>query len=215
MYDFIKKVNKNPFWTTVIGGLTVAFLSYFFQNKFNFIIVSSFLNFKIPIWFLLILIITFKVFNKFKLQPNNIVEKPNSNIEFKVDSQDIIETLNINKNILSYTEDEFEGILFKWEYKVTSSGYKIVNIHPICEFCHSPLTIDTIYDDDGNLGNQLICIDCFYKNDEDGNTYANQDACKVYNSDTYDSILNSIRPKIQAHIAVLKTQTSIINKNQE
>lgn len=212
---FLKIVKKDPLLTTIVGGVIVSLISIFIQSKLNLSktldSIIFILNYKIPVWIVAImLVIATAIIKNLKNKQISNSENPkdttSSNIEIAIDSEDFKENLTLDKKVLSYTKDTFEGITFKWEYKICSTGYIIDNIRPICEKCERNSTIDFNYDiEEKKEIYTIFCTNCCYCKDEDGDPYFDYSLQKVFDESTYDEIIKSIKPRIKAHLAVLKS----------
>lgn len=147
-----------PILTGVISGVITAkieninfisALGIVLEKIFAFIL--NILTFKISIWVIAIVVFIIIVAIKILLYIEDNNNK--KNIELKKEK--------LKSAFRNYTEDEYEGLKYKWEWKERSNGIEMINLHPVCEcgciFNYSP------------FDNYLKCPDCkkTYRNNVD------------------------------------------------
>ena len=148
----MKKFLKSP-WTigigtTVFGGVLLTFVLDLIQGVdwlstlktvIHFIVkcITSFLNFNIKVWWLLIAIAAI-------IGILWIIVKCNDRKEQDKEPQ-----------FLEYTQDHLLGYSWEWTYeKLWDGKYSISNLHPVCTTCRTPLK------QGGSWGLDMICLRC-------------------------------------------------------
>jgi Ca2+/Na+ antiporter len=132
MSNKVKKIMKNPWIITIVGGIIVFLFTSIlksvisdinFINSIKFISLTLFsygkfiLLFKIPIWILILFFIGILI----------IIY-----IIFKLDSED--------PPWIRYRRDYVNDMLFTWDYNRNLGKVKIKNLRPICSNCGCELS---------------------------------------------------------------------------
>lgn len=117
-----------PIVTGVISGVITAkiekinFISalvIMFEKIVSFIL--DILTFKVPIWIIVIGIFIIIFIIKILIY----IEDSNKNLEHQKENE--------KRVFKDYTEDEYEGIRYKWEWNEKYNGIEMINLHPVCE----------------------------------------------------------------------------------
>lgn len=215
---YMKKLYEKLEQSKLMSGLIVATVSTTLATIFApKILEIPFLNiiknlkmvlmYKFPIWLMIVILILSKIL-KSKINiikptidsaNSQIVGTQKSSKQLRGDNK-----INIDNYTEEYTEAEFDGILFKWDYKLITSGEcEPFNIRPICKCCGKQLevAIQPNYDEV-----TLTCFDCYYQiKDKENCEYGiNYNAELVYGYDVYHAILDSLNYRIHLNLEMKK-----------
>ena len=148
----MKKWTKNP-WvlgigTTVIGGVLLSLALDWINGvdwlstistvmRFILNAAIAFLNFKIKVWWLLIVIAVIVIALFIVVKISDVYSK------------------DVTPTFLHYTKDNVLGFSWEWDYSKTYDGkYTISNLHPVCTKCGMRLK------QDGSYGLEMKCLRC-------------------------------------------------------
>lgn len=159
---FIKTVDKS----STLSSIAATICATIIMAIFNIELFKKALNFKIPIW--LILLILGGYFLKGKLQSKtnsaingNVLDKK---ISITFDEETNLDNITLSKDVLCYSKDVFQDpisksdIVFTWNYSINNEGAYPVNIQFLCPYCNRPMREYTSADNDPY---------CWIKTDED------------------------------------------------
>lgn len=128
----IKRILLNP-WTVGIGStVCAAIILKFFDifigtNILNYIggilykslrIFCNILNYKLPLWLFLVILLIYFFYRRLSFRKNKM------------------------PIYLDYTEDRFQGILYRWSYECVDGKYRIGEIVAYCPTCKHRIVHD-------------------------------------------------------------------------
>lgn len=117
-----------PIITGIISGVItskieninfVEALSLIIKKIFSFILNT--LTFKIPLWIIIVIVVIIAIIIKIALY-----------LEYNKNEEEM-QKENLKKVFRDYTEDEYEGIKYRWEWEEHYNGIEMINLHPICD----------------------------------------------------------------------------------
>ena len=157
MNKIINWIKKNKLFSTVIVGVTIELIStgilsvihnvgfikstkMLWNAIYNFI--STILNFKIPVWFIIATLFILYLVLLLIIKINETKNTDNSWYE-------------------SYTTDSYRGVLYNWYYyKNFEGGLELKGFRPICKYCKGDLTMTEKYKNSHYMIPKLYCPNC-------------------------------------------------------